>query len=277
MTVSYINLLKVQRRPVAVLSVNAPSMTTAAQALIDSKAARDRLMRGELPSPAPEPCREDEREAEAAVPTRSRALPLNMLTPPSWRFLLALACVRFGVTAKEVLGPGRTKNVVAARYEAMALIYQHTQQSFPGVGRLMGRDHTTVLHGVNKLGRNFKLVEMLTAHEMARRTKAIPVVRKPRQARQRRKPITRAQRVAFTRNTIRQGYEAGRAPRDIAADVGMTVGTVRVIASSMGLRRPSGTIAGKSIPLGKIDEYRTLCRAKRLTAEEAERIVGALE
>lgn len=274
MTVSYINLMRVQQRPISAFPVSVPTMASTDQLHAQAKAARDRLMRGKLTAVVLEPRPNEVQLVEPTAPASYGPAPLNMLSAPSWRFLLALACVRFGVTAKEVLGPCRRKVVVSARYEAMALIYQHTQQSFPGVGRLLHRDHTTVLHGVNKLGRNSKLVDLLTAAETARRSKSIPVAAKPRPQSAPPKRMSRAQRVAFTRKAIRDGYEAGKCPRDIAAIVGMTPGSVKVVASGMGLRRPAESIQGMSIPLHLVEDYRTLRKNEAYSRAEALRILG---
>src|SRR5690606_15890536 len=61
--------------------------------------------------------------AEPFVPSP----PINMLTPCSWRFLVALAARAGGVSPEEILGPSRRRPVAAARQVAIALVFQHTQ------------------------------------------------------------------------------------------------------------------------------------------------------
>lgn len=86
--------------------------------------------------------------------------PLNMLEPPCGQFLITLAALRHGVTRKMILGPSRKRPLSVARHEAVAMIYQHTQQSLPGTGRMIGLDHTTVLYILRKLGKTKKLVDI---------------------------------------------------------------------------------------------------------------------
>ena len=105
------------------------------------------------------------------TPAQVHYAPLNMLAPCSWLFLLKLASVRNEIPEEAILSPGRSYPVVQARYDAMALVYRHTQASMPGVGRLFGRDHTTVVHALHKTGSTDKLVEILPHVDAARRTK----------------------------------------------------------------------------------------------------------
>lgn len=74
--------------------------------------------------------------------------PINMLTLPSWRFLLALAALRRGVTVDQILSRSRNKKVCEARHDAAALIYSHQRRSTPEVGRMLGRDASSVLHSI---------------------------------------------------------------------------------------------------------------------------------
>src|SRR5690606_30098070 len=83
-------------------------------------------------------------EEPAIKPVLPNGVPLNMLAPPSWKFLRELAALRHGIGTREIMSHNRSRAVVAARYEAMALVYQHSQLSLPQVGRLFKRDHTTV-------------------------------------------------------------------------------------------------------------------------------------
>ncbi len=71
----------------------------------------------------------------------------------SVRGLLHLAdrvCVLRGVTRDELCGRARTRAVAAARQELWWLIRNHPERSysFPEIARIVGRDHTTVLHGI---------------------------------------------------------------------------------------------------------------------------------
>jgi hypothetical protein len=54
---------------------------------------------------------------------------------------------RHGVTAKEILGTDRNHKVMAARNEAIREIFAaRPHWSYPDIGRLFRRDHTTIMH-----------------------------------------------------------------------------------------------------------------------------------
>ncbi|WP_432481207.1 chromosomal replication initiator protein DnaA [Moraxella sp. ZY200743] len=53
----------------------------------------------------------------------------------------------YGVSAKDLMGKKRSRNIARPRQMAMALIRELTQDSFPEIGQFFGgRDHTTVMH-----------------------------------------------------------------------------------------------------------------------------------
>ena len=111
-------------------------------------AARSRLWAGAPPKTAPVPDRADEPVPEPVVPWGA---PINLLDLPSPRFIIRLVALRRGVRTIEMKGPARTREVVAARDEAIGLIWTHCRQlSLPTVGRLFDRDHTTILHTLRK-------------------------------------------------------------------------------------------------------------------------------
>lgn len=56
-----------------------------------------------------------------------------------------------GVSVNEVLGRQRFKNMVAARKEVMRRLWEDGF-STPEIGFMLDRDHTTVLHGLGRLG-----------------------------------------------------------------------------------------------------------------------------
>lgn len=62
--------------------------------------------------------------------------------------ILDEVCTKYGVTAHDVLGPWRQKDVKLARQEVMWRLRKETKMSFPQIGRFVGgRDHTTAMHG----------------------------------------------------------------------------------------------------------------------------------
>lgn len=62
-------------------------------------------------------------------------------------------CKYYGVTHIDLISNRRTARIVRARQVAMYLAKILTTRSFPEIGRQFGgKDHTTVLHAVNKIG-----------------------------------------------------------------------------------------------------------------------------
>jgi chromosomal replication initiator protein len=57
----------------------------------------------------------------------------------------------FGVRVEELKGRSRHKQIVVPRQIAMFLLCEDAHLSTPDVGRLLSRDHTTVLHGVKQI------------------------------------------------------------------------------------------------------------------------------
>lgn len=80
-------------------------------------------------------------------------------------------CRHYGISIAELVGDKRDKRVVVPRQVAMYLSRELTQSSLPALGRAFGgRDHTTVLYAVNKVGKQiladegeiFAAVQLLT-------------------------------------------------------------------------------------------------------------------
>lgn len=60
--------------------------------------------------------------------------------------------LEYGVSVVCILGRDRTRRVSAARRCAYATIRSRKGISYPAIGRIFGRDHTTVIYGVRKHG-----------------------------------------------------------------------------------------------------------------------------
>jgi chromosomal replication initiator protein len=58
---------------------------------------------------------------------------------------------RHGFTIAQLRTHDRTRTISRARHEAMATVYATGFWSLPQVGRFFRRDHTTVLHAVQKI------------------------------------------------------------------------------------------------------------------------------
>lgn len=96
--------------------------------------------------------------------------PLNMLAPCSWRFLLSYVSLKTGVSQADIMGRAHTSHIVSARHQAFTVVYKHTQNSMPAMGKIFDRDHTTILVAIRKYGDTNKLVELTVSHStLARR------------------------------------------------------------------------------------------------------------
>jgi chromosomal replication initiator protein len=66
--------------------------------------------------------------------------------------ILAAVARHFGVSVEELQGKSRQKAIVAPRHLAMYLLREDARLSYPQIGVLLGgRDHTSVLHGCDKI------------------------------------------------------------------------------------------------------------------------------
>jgi hypothetical protein len=86
--------------------------------------------------------------ADFGLVVRLQPPPVNLLGLPSWRLLIELAARRWGTDAVLILSDSRDQLVTAARHHAMWLLREHTRYSLPQIGRLFGRDHSTVISGI---------------------------------------------------------------------------------------------------------------------------------
>lgn len=59
----------------------------------------------------------------------------------------------YGVTAEEILGDDRTRNLVAARQELMLVLSEETELSMLEIGGLINRHRTTVIQGIKSARR----------------------------------------------------------------------------------------------------------------------------
>jgi len=68
--------------------------------------------------------------------------------------IISAAAEHFGFSAHEIVSHRRQIEVIRARHVAMYLAREMTPMSLPDIGRRFGgRDHTTILHAVIKIGR----------------------------------------------------------------------------------------------------------------------------
>jgi chromosomal replication initiator protein len=67
------------------------------------------------------------------------------------RSIIDAVASAYAVDLKDLLGSSRVKGLVTPRHVSMWLIRRHTQLSSPEIGRLFGKDHSTVLHACGKV------------------------------------------------------------------------------------------------------------------------------
>src|SRR5207248_761904 len=72
----------------------------------------------------------------------------------------------YDVSLDDMRGPKRQKEIVKPRQLAMFLLREEASLSYPKIGReLGGRDHTTVIHAVEKIANQSEIDEPLR-HEL---------------------------------------------------------------------------------------------------------------
>lgn len=78
-------------------------------------------------------------------------------SPTARRYVHVLheVATRHGVEVQDIVGRSRAKRLVAARQEAFYLMKEHGY-SMSQIGRFCNRDHTTVMHGIEKHAEKLK-------------------------------------------------------------------------------------------------------------------------
>lgn len=84
--------------------------------------------------------------------------------PPATDAILAATAQHFDIDRNDLLGKRRDARTAGVRQVAMYLMRNDGRETLPEIGRVLGgRDHTTVLHGCNKIERRLKLEDQLKA------------------------------------------------------------------------------------------------------------------
>lgn len=74
----------------------------------------------------------------------------------------------YNISVADMVSPSRNKELVQPRQIAMYLIRQETDASLPEIGNLLGgRDHTTILHGVERIKNRLETEEQLRRDVMS--------------------------------------------------------------------------------------------------------------
>lgn len=101
--------------------------------------------------------------------------PRRTLTPERIAHLtLAETARRYGTTIGDICSPSRVREVTEARAVAIAVMRNAGLTSVL-IGRLVGRDHSTVLYAATRVGENAKLrrIALAIAHHLALPTGAL--------------------------------------------------------------------------------------------------------
>lgn len=91
-----------------------------------------------------------------------KSILVNVITPPKKRGVSAKKIIEvvadfYNVSPEDLLKQSRKKEYVTPRQIAMYIIRKELETSLPSIGELFGgRDHTTVIHAIDKVERNIK-------------------------------------------------------------------------------------------------------------------------
>lgn len=99
----------------------------------------------------PRPLVRDVIDVRSEVDPLPLPLPRIRRTPASE--IVAAVAYEHGISIEAIVGKRRDLSVVRARHAAMAAVYlNRPDMSLPQIGRIFGRDHTSCLHAIKKLG-----------------------------------------------------------------------------------------------------------------------------
>ena len=59
--------------------------------------------------------------------------------------VIAQVCKKYGLSEEDIKGRKKTKEIAMARHICIYIIRKLTDLSLPAIGRILGRDHTTVM------------------------------------------------------------------------------------------------------------------------------------
>lgn len=91
-----------------------------------------------------------------------KSILVNVITPPKKRGVSAKKIIEvvadfYNVSTEDLLKQSRKKEYVNPRQIAMYIIRRELETSLPSIGEFFGgRDHTTVIHAIDKIERNIK-------------------------------------------------------------------------------------------------------------------------
>ena len=84
---------------------------------------------------------------QGAVAAERAAMLATTPPPPRIAAIIGAVAQAFSVPVRQILSPRRAAPIVRARQAAMHLALELSGHSSIAIGRALGRDHSTVLHG----------------------------------------------------------------------------------------------------------------------------------
>jgi chromosomal replication initiator protein len=91
---------------------------------------------------------------KAAKQLRKALLTDTLPAPPpptAVQRVLQLVADHYGLTVTDLVGPSRQRQVMRPRHVAMYLLHEHLGLSYVSIGKLLRRDHSTVIFGVRRI------------------------------------------------------------------------------------------------------------------------------
>ena len=73
--------------------------------------------------------------------------------------ILSVVTKHFGITNEDIKSKKRTENISNARHTAIYIIRNMTNLSLKEIGRVFGRDHSTIISSINKIELNIRTVK----------------------------------------------------------------------------------------------------------------------
>ena len=65
--------------------------------------------------------------------------------------IIEATAAKHSITVEQLLGPRRQQTYVAARRECAERLRNELEMSYPKIGKVMNRDHTSILHLLKKV------------------------------------------------------------------------------------------------------------------------------
>lgn len=85
------------------------------------------------------------------TPSKDTLVSMSALTP---EIVMKAVCEEYAVSVEQLQEKNRQPRIVLARQVCMYLLYQDAPLSYPKIGSFIGgRDHTTVIHGAEKVAK----------------------------------------------------------------------------------------------------------------------------